>query len=177
MMPAAPDSSTLVSVLPGTWGIAATNFPKWLSGMNRETSITYELVTAEPLVFAEIVQYTDEENEFKQVAGVDSWAEGDFIWRGRGRLRFAPRRWSVAGVSDDGTIVVLRFAKSLTAQAGLDIIVREGHSYPELRRMVAHESQSFGLSSEDFASLSWFDPDAPVPATAPVVEKRSRREH
>lgn len=156
-MPTGLSEEQVGGLLPGTWVLAATNFPQWLGGGNHDTTFTFELERQHPLVLRELVQYTTAENTVRQVVGTDAWHADGFTWRGKGRLRFAPRRWAVAGVSEDSTILVLRFSKSRAAQDGLDVLVREDHSYPELRRVIAHEAESFGVGSEDFASLTWFD--------------------
>lgn len=159
-MPSAPDSTALAALLPGTWAVAASNMPKWLSGERINPTFTYEALDTEPLQFAEVVDYSEPDGTAKQVVGTDTWHHDRFVWRGKKWLRFAPTHWSVTGASEDGTIAVIRFSKSLSSHAGLDIIVRQGTDHPELRRTIAHESEAYGLSREDFASLSWLQPAA-----------------
>lgn len=152
---AALDERTLADLLPGTWTIVATNFPMWLTGQRLEPRFTYELVTQSPLVLSDDVSYV-EEGEEKHILGQDTLRGDEFVWRGRKLLRLVSSRWSVAGVSDDGDIAVVRFSKSLATPAGVDIIVREGTSHPEVRRTVAHATDDFGLTPEEFGSLTWF---------------------
>lgn len=149
------DQRTLADLLPGTWTIAATNFPMWLTGDKLKPTFTYELVSDDPLVLSDDVGYV-QEGEEKHILGQDTWRGDEFVWRGRKLLRLFASHWSVAGISDDGTIAVIRFSKSLATPAGVDIIVRSGTQHPELRAMIAHATEEFGLTPEDFGSLTWF---------------------
>ena len=78
-----------------------------------------------------------------------------FVWRGKGLLKVARSRWSVVGANDERTVLSIRFEKTLFTPAGLDILVRESTTVPELRSLVARNTEQFGLSAEDFASLTW----------------------
>ena len=154
-MGATLDQRTLADLLPGTWSVAATNFPMWLAGDKLEPTFSYELLSEDPLVLSDDVGYL-EEGEEKHILGQDTWRGDEFVWRGRKLLRLLASRWGVAGMSDDGTIAVIRFSKSLATPAGVDIIVREGSEHPELRATIAHATEEFGLSPEEFGSLTWF---------------------
>ena len=154
-MGATLDQRTLADLLPGTWSVAATNFPMWLAGDKLEPTFSYELLSEDPLVLSDDVGYL-EEGEEKHILGQDTWRGDEFVWRGRKLLRLLASRWGVAGMSDDGTIAVIRFSKSLATPSGVDIIVREGSEHPELRAMIAHATDEFGLSPEEFGSLTWF---------------------
>ncbi len=154
-MPSALDERTTADLLPGTWFIAATNFPMWLSGERLEPRFSYELLTTDPLVLADEVSYRTPEGEQKRIVGKDTWKHDEFVWRGKGLLKLFASRWHVAGAADDGTVLVIRFEQSLATPAGIDVIVREGMSHPELRKAVARGTDDFGLSPEEFASLTW----------------------
>ena len=154
-MPSALDERTTADLLPGTWFIAATNFPMWLSGERREPRFNYELLSTDPLVLADEVSYVTAEGEQKRIIGKDTWKHDEFVWRGKGLLKPFSSRWHIAGAADDGTVLVIRFEPSLATPAGIDIVVREGTSHPELRKAVARGSEEFGLSPEEFASLTW----------------------
>lgn len=151
------DDRALADLLPGTWTIAATNFPMWLTGERGEPRFTYGLVSRQPLVLSDEVAYLNAVGESKQIIGNDTWKGGEFVWRGKGILRLFTSRWTVAATSADGAVVVIRFSKSLATPAGVDILTREGATVPELRAMVAHATEEFDLTPEDFASLSWLD--------------------
>ncbi len=115
-MGATLDQRALADLLPGTWTIAATNFPMWLTGEKTEPRFTYELVSEQPLVLSDDVGYA-EEGEEKHILGQDTWRDDEFVWRGRKLLRLFASRWSVAGMSDDGSIAVIRFSKSLVSRS------------------------------------------------------------
>lgn len=159
MAAASLTDDALADLLPGTWRIAATNFPMWLSGGRRDPRFTYGLVSRSPLVLSDDVGYTEDGSE-KHILGRDTWHSGGFVWRGRGWLRLVSSHWAVAGVSEDRSIAAIRFAKSLATPAGIDLIVREGTAYPELRATIARSTATYGLTPEDFASLSWLRPQS-----------------
>jgi hypothetical protein len=155
-VPIITDSQTLADLLPGTWHVAASNLPLWLSGEGLEPKLGYELVSTQPLVLASTVSFSTTDGEARSTSGVDTLRGSEFRRRGKGRQRLFPSRWEVAAQAEGGTIAVIRYAESRSMHSGLDILVRVGSSYPNLRAMVAHASTDFGLSPEDFASLSWF---------------------
>lgn len=154
-MPSAIDERTTAELLPGSWTIAATNFPMWLTGERREPRFSYELLSSEPLVLGDEVSYVTAEGESKRIVGKDTWKHGEFVWRGKGLLKPFVSRWHVAGAADDGTVLVIRFEQSLATPGGIDIIIREGTAHPELRKAVARDTDAFGLSPEEFGSLTW----------------------
>ena len=154
-MHVALDDQALAELLPGAWTVAATNFPMWLTGKRRNPKFSWGVVSTDPLILSDDVEYTDADGRQKHVLGQNSWHREEFVWRGKGILRPFASRWSVTGASDDGTVAAIRFSKSMATPAGVDIVVRDGVHHSELRAMIARGSVSFGLSAEDFASLSW----------------------
>jgi fermentation-respiration switch protein FrsA (DUF1100 family) len=156
-MNATLDDTRLAELLPGTWNVAATNFPMWLSGERFSPRFSYDLVSREPLVLADDVSFEFVDGQEKHILGQDVWRGDKFVWRGRGRLKLLASQWQVAGASSDGEIAVIRFAKSIATPSGVDVIVREGTSHPELRATIAHACNDFGLTPEDFASLTWLE--------------------
>ncbi len=150
------DENTLAELLPGEWNVQASNFPMWLRGERSNPRFSYELVSRTPLVLADDVSYIATENgQEKHIVGTDTLKGEEFVWRGKGLLRIVASHWSVAGASDDGTVAAIRFSKSMVTPAGIDIIVRAGTEHPELRALIARNTELFGLSPEDFASLTW----------------------
>ena len=154
-MPLVPLEFDPAQLLPGTWRVNATNFPMWLSGDRLSPRFTYGVIATDPLALSDDVSYTTAEGEEKHILGTDKWANGVFTWRGKGLLAIAKSRWSVIGMSTDAAVVVIRFERTRVTPAGIDILVRDGVSRPELRTFIAHNAEKFGLSAEDFASLSW----------------------
>jgi hypothetical protein len=155
----------LATVLPGTWNVRATNFPMWLNRERRSPAITYTLLTETPLTLRDDVSYFTRDNVEKHIVGTDKLAGAGFVWRGKGRLRLLSSRWTVIGTNADASVLALRFDKTLATAAGIDIIVREGSEPDELRSVVARGTEMFGLSAEDFASLTWLEPERIVPET------------
>jgi len=157
-MGATLDQRTFADTLPGTWIVAATNFPMWLTGERIDPRFTYDLVSREPLVLSDDVSYTQvgEEPEEKHILGHDTWKGDEFVWRGRKLLKLFASHWSVTGMSDDGTIAVIHFTKSLATPAGVDVIVREGTELSGIRATIAHGTDEYGLTPEEFGSLTWF---------------------
>jgi hypothetical protein len=156
-MPTALNANSLARLLPGTWRIGATNFPVWMGGARRSPTVTYELKRSRPLVLRDRVAWTTGTGADRGIHGVARWKGTEFVWRGRGLRLPLTRRWSVAGASDDGSILVIRLSKSLTAPAGLDVVIRDGADATHLRSTVATASDTLGLGHEEFASLTWLD--------------------
>jgi hypothetical protein len=69
-------------------------------------------------------------------------------------------RWEVAGARQG--LLVLRYEKSLATDAGVDVVVAEGVDATELRSVIAAAPASFGLTLEEFASLTWLDHLPPI---------------
>lgn len=156
-MPTTPNPADLATILPGTWKVRSTNFAMWLSRERKNPRFTYDLVGESPLTLRDDVSYLTADDVEKHVLGVDKWADDGFVWRGKGLLAVARSRWTVAGANDASTVLAIRFEKTLFSPAGIDIIVRESAQVPELRSLIARNTEQFGLTAEDFASLTWLD--------------------
>jgi hypothetical protein len=158
-MPIATAAFPSAQLLPGTWRIGATNFPLWLRGDRQNPSFSYELKREHPLVLRDTVSWTTPEGERKNLVGTDRQRGNAFVWRGRGAFALLASRWSICGASADGTILGLRFSKSIATPAGVDIIVRQGTPAQALRATVSASSSLLGLENEEFASLTWLHLD------------------
>lgn len=156
-MPPISNASDIAAILPGSWNVRSTNFPMWLTHERKSPRFTYSLVSENPLTLRDDVSYLTADNVEKHILGVDKWQHEGFVWRGKGLLTIARSRWSIVGANDDSTVLAIRFEKSLFTPAGLDIIVRESADIKELRSLVARNAEQFGLTAEDFASLTWLD--------------------
>ncbi|MDP9028676.1 MAG: hypothetical protein M3N46_14190 [Actinomycetota bacterium] len=151
----AVEVDTIRGSLPGTWRISATNFPMWVNGSRRNPEFEYALRTEKPLALDDRVHYTDERGRRRTITGVDRWAGDHFVWRGAGVLGLLRSHWHVASLTED--VLVLHFEKSSVTPAGTDVAIRAGSEFPELRRRIAGDPGGFGLTVEQFASLSWLD--------------------
>lgn len=159
-MPASFEPSDLARILPGAWRITATNFPLWLGGQRVKPVLTYELLSSDPLALTDVVHYETAEGTAKTIAGVDREHGGEFRWRGRGLLRLVASRWRVVGVDEESGVLAIRYSKTLVTPAGIDVAVREGSDVGDGRSVVAAKAAAFGLTLEDFASLTWLNPRA-----------------
>ncbi len=148
------------ALLPGTWRIAATNVPVWLDGSRLEPTFTFELVDTDPLVLADDLAFRTPDHEEKHILGRNVWRGDAFHARRGGILRLARGRWTVSGASADGTIAAIRVDASTVRAAGVDILVRSEVERPELRTLIARDTVRYGLTLEEFASLSWTTPTA-----------------
>lgn len=146
---------TIRDVLPGSWRISATNFPMWVNGSRRDPEFEYVLRGENPLTLDDRVRYTDGRGRPRTIAGTDRWRRDHFVWRGAGGLALLRSRWRVASLLGD--VMVIHFEKSRVTPAGTDIAIRVGSEHPELRRRVSHDPAGFGLTLEQFASLTWLD--------------------
>jgi hypothetical protein len=150
------DDATLARLLPGRWTIKATNFPMWLSGERRDPRFEYGLLREQPLTLSDHVTYVEADGKQKSIRGIDHWNGRGFTWKMRGIAGlFIRSRWEVAGVRQG--LVVIRFDKSVVTPGGVDVVVGEGVDATELRTVIASDPASFGLSLEEFASLTWLD--------------------
>ncbi|MGV8857388.1 hypothetical protein [Rhodoglobus sp.] len=149
------DASVLAAKLPGTWSVVATNFPMWLDGSRHNPEFSYEILEGAELVLADTVSYLTSSGETKTIVGTDRLRDDEFIWRGQGWLKILTSRWQVVGADDAFDIAVVRFARSRLTPAGIDVLVRKTTSVPAVRSTVAHTTEQFGISAEEFASLTW----------------------
>lgn len=151
------DEEFLADLLPGFWSIGASNFPMWLRGDRTSPALEYERTGTEPLRFIDRVTYVSREGEPKLVQGIDTHGPNGFTWRGKGILKIFASRWQVIGAGADGSFAVIRFARTRVTPAGVDIISREGVDSMRLRTTIAAAPAEFGLSPEEFASLTWLE--------------------
>lgn len=155
------DVATLAQVLPGRWTIRATNFPMWLSGERRDPSFEYGLLSESPLTLSDEVGFLDPDGKRKIIRGTDRWNGTGFTWRMKGIAGlFVRSHWQVAGVRQG--LLVIRFDKSIATPGGVDVVVGEGVDATELRTVIAADPSSFGLTLEEFASLTWLDHLPPI---------------
>ncbi len=154
------DADLLRGILPGRWTITATNFPMWLTGERRQPTFEYGVLRDDPLVLSDVVSYTDAAGKVKTIRGKDRWRGHHFTWRGAGPLSLVTSNWAVIRADED--LVTLRFEKSLASPAGVDIIAREGMDSSGVRAFVAADPAAFGLTIEEFASLTWLDQVPPA---------------
>ena len=150
------DDAALAALLPGRWTIKATNFPMWLSGERLNPTFEYGVQSERPLTFSDRVTYTDAAGKQKSIVGTDKWNGHGFTWSMRGiRGLFVKSRWEVAGARQG--LAVIRFEKSIATPAGVDVVAGEGVDTTDLRTTIAADPGAFGLSIEEFASLTWLD--------------------
>ena len=136
----------------------STNYPMWLTRERKSPRFTFELISPSPLTLRNDLSYFTRDNLEKHIVGVDKWARDSLVYRGRGLLWVLQTRWAVIGTNTDETVLAIRFEKSLASPAGIHVLVREGADVDELRSLVARGAEQFGLTAEDFASLTWLDP-------------------
>ncbi|WP_155368708.1 hypothetical protein [Catellatospora vulcania] len=135
------DLHTLREALPGQWRVLATTFPMWLSGRRLQPTFRYGLLPGEPFALSDEVSYRTRRGATKRIVGVDRFdpSTGAFTWRGRGLLRVLSSKWQVEHLSDDRSLVVLSFARSLVTPAGLDVIGRGSGEHPNARERIPAE--------------------------------------
>lgn len=150
------DAAALASLLPGRWKVRATNFPMWLSGDRRDPTFEYGLLSEAPLRFSDRVAYSEPDGKQKTIIGVDRWDGHGFTWVMRGIAGLVVRsRWEVASIRPG--LAVIRFEKSIATPSGVDVVVGEDVDANDLRSTIAADPSSFGLTLEEFASLTWLD--------------------
>jgi hypothetical protein len=155
-MPTFDDVHALAHLIPGRWTIKATNIPAWLTGQRRDPLLEIDVVRENPLTLASTLSFTDEDGKQKSARTRDRWNGTGFT---RGGL-FSRSRWEVAGARPG--LMVLRYDKSLSTDAGVDVMVAENVDAGSLRSVVAADPGAVGLTLEEFASLTWLDHLPPV---------------
>jgi hypothetical protein len=101
------------------------------------------------------MNYRDDRGRERIITGTDHWIGDGFQWRGGGATRFLASNWTISWLADD--LLVVHRARSRVAGQGIDVAIRAGSNHPELRRRIARDPTSFGLTLEQFASLTWLD--------------------
>ncbi|MBH0009115.1 hypothetical protein I6E58_07170 [Salinibacterium sp. SWN1162] len=149
------NASALAAKLPGTWSVVATNFPMWIDGTRQNPEFTYELVAGEGLTLDDTVSFTTRDGETHTILGTDQLQGDEFVWRGLGWKRILTSRWQVVGADEAFNTIVLRFSRSRLTPAGIDILTRKDRENPAVRSTVAHATDQYGLTAEDFATLTW----------------------
>ena len=149
-----PESLDPFALLPGTWRVAGTNFPMWLDGRRHHPRFEYR-ESDRPDVLDDVVTYDDADGRERTIVGRDRRRGDHLVWRGTGLLSIASSRWRVTGTSADGDVAALRFDRTLFTPAGVDVLVRDGARALDARRALATELDRYGLTPEEFASLSW----------------------
>lgn len=155
-MPTFDDVHALAQVMPGRWTVKATNLPAWLTGERRDALLEFEVTGQDPLAVSSVLSFTDPEGKAKTIRARDRWNGSGFS---RGGV-LSRSRWEVAGARQG--LLVLRYEKSLATEAGVDVVVAEGVDATELRSVIAAAPASFGLTLEEFASLTWLDHLPPI---------------
>ena len=156
----ATDHRTLAQLLPGGWIVAATNIQAWLTPDRVGGRYVWDVLETDPLVLTEDIAFANQRGIDQHILGVSLEVDGGFVWRGRGLQRFTRSHWSVIGLTDDETVLAVRYIRSRATEAGVSILLREGTPPRELRAMIAHDSARLGLTPEDFATLTWIDQHA-----------------
>jgi hypothetical protein len=156
-MPSELYPEDLARVLPGSWSIRGTNFPEWLDAATHSHAVTFTLTGAEPLTLREEVSFEVTGGETQRLESIDRLRGLEFVRRSTKKSELLSSRWSVTGMSDDENVVVIRFAQTRAVPAGLSVLVRaDTPAEARIRALVAHNTEQFGLSIEDFASIAWF---------------------
>lgn len=145
----------LAAVIPGSWRVLATNMKYWVNPVPRVPRFHFEMASTASLAFAERLEYMGPDGKVRTVVGHTQWADGVFVWRGTGLRKPLTGQWSVSGVSDDASVMCLRHHKTMLVAAGFSVLVREGVDASELRSDVANHAEAYGVTMEDFASLTW----------------------
>ncbi|HEY0260943.1 MAG TPA: hypothetical protein VGC18_13955 [Lacisediminihabitans sp.] len=154
-MVAAPDASALAAALPGSWRLGATNIPPLLGAERRDAGVSYELTREEPLVLSTVVTWSTPSGVEKHLRGRDRWRGDGFVRHGAGLRFLSTRRWTVTGLDEDGTIAAVRLPRSGGMPAGMEILLKEGGDAETLRARVAARADDLGITSEEFAGLTW----------------------
>jgi hypothetical protein len=155
-MYALPTPTLLASVMPGRWKVRASNLVHWLSGERLDVGVTIEPVSTDPLVVSVEENYRTTDGKRRSVFRLSRLTDDGFVGRRGAFSRLSPPRWSVKGLSADGAIMVIVHESRRAAEAGMEVLVRSDSDSEGARAAIAQDWESYGLTVEDFAKLSWF---------------------
>ena len=116
--------------------------------------------------------YVDADGKQKSIRGTDRWNGRGFTWKMRGIAGLFVRAGGRSRACAQG-LAVIRFEKSIATPSGVDVVVGEGVDASELRTVIAADPASFGLTLEEFASLTWLDHRHRLGAAATSMPRNS----
>lgn len=148
------DQAGIVRTLAGEWSIGASNIEPWVNGARRDALFRFAVENESPLVITEEQVFTTKDGKERRNALTNHFHDGEFVSKGR-RILGTMSRWSIRGVSEDGSILIIRMTHARGGQDGLMVMVRLNEVLDELRATLARQAEEFGLGPEDFASLTW----------------------
>lgn len=116
------------SQLEGTWYVAASNFPMWVSGDKKNPTFEYALMPddGETVKVDDAVRF-EVDGKPDAFLGIDEQDPGSpthFTWRGKGGLLLFSSDWYVAAIADDGAWAVVYYTATIASPDGVDIIAR-----------------------------------------------------
>ena len=119
----------------GTWYIAATNFPTWLSGKNTEALLSYKIrPAAEGVVEMDDVVAFKSEGDPSSYVGFDTQdpaSDSHFTWRGNGLLALFPTEWYVAKVGPKGDYIITYYGDTVVSSDSVDVMTKSPNPSPE----------------------------------------------
>lgn len=149
------DVSVLANALPGNWTVGATSLPGWSFNPQVPPRFAYQLVTALPLVLSHEIVFESADGKPKSYVGTTRWRGRSFLSH-TGRFTLLKRgRWSVNGLGADGNVLAFTLSKALTVPESIFVLTRVDSGVTDLRALVASGYAAYGLTPEQFASLTW----------------------
>ena len=117
----------MIQLLPGTWHLHHSTFPMWQKEGVHSVTFHYSLTTLDdqPALLDQVKYFKND--RLKTLTGYDRPDPSDpsaFIWRGKGLLWFFQSHWRVEWLSEDGSAIIISFAKTIATPAGVDILTR-----------------------------------------------------
>ena len=161
----------LAELLPGTWTLRATTFRFWRSRRHLAPTFTYRPIGDSPLRLHDDIAYVSRAGVGRRIVGSDRYRarRDDFVWRGSGILFPLTSVWRLSGINAEGTVAVLRVARTLLVPSGVNVIARRAGDILELEEQVRRDGDVFGMTSAELDSLVWL-PRPPRPN--PIAKTR-----
>ena len=148
------DETIIANTLVGDWQVGACNIDDWVNGARRDALFSFAVEQESPLVIKEEQVYKVKDGKERRVALTNRFSDGQFISKGKGIIG-TMSRWTIGGIDTENGILIVRMTHTRGGQDGLIVLVRSGDPVEELRSIIAHQADEFGIGPEDFASLSW----------------------
>ena len=149
----------LLATIRGRWHVRASTSRAWLSGARESPVYSHELISENPPALKSNISWITMSGDEKHLFGTNRWHSDHFSFRRSRLLRTPATRWTPVGASVDGNIMVIRFDQILASLGGVDVLVRDDVTFENLRRVISHSPDGFGLNEKEFERLSWLIPD------------------
>lgn len=150
-----PQDDPSIDQLEGGWRIGATNMAEWLPPMRGDGRVEFSVAPGKGTRVTEVSTFTTPDEKTHRESRIAVWQGDGYVTRASGFALLRRLEWLVAGYSDDGSLLVIRYPGPHGVTARVLVLLRDSAEVGDLRSRVAKTSGDLGLSMEEYASLTW----------------------